>query len=152
MARHAHKRRAGATTAIATRPQLVVIRGGGGGRRRRAGGRVRTIVRRAGRGAKKGLPATGLAIGGLIVGYAQGSGWFNNLPSLGGDQTLALGIAGYAATRMTSNKYIREAGAAAIAVAAFETGRQHAVKSGGGKPAVHGAGPGGGGVGPWGGA
>lgn len=151
MARRATKRRAGTTTAIATRPQLVVIRGGaGGGRRRRSGGRALRVVRRVGRGARKhGLPATGLAIGGLMVGYAQGSGWFDNLPDLGGDKTLALGVAGYLATRMTSNKYIREAGAAAIAVAAFETGRTHAVKSHAGKPAVRGAG---GGVGPFGGA
>lgn len=145
MARRATKRRAGTTTAIATRPQLVVIPGGrGGSRRRRSGGRVRYVARRVGRGARKALPATGLAIGGLIVGYAQGSGWFNNLPTFGADQTLALGIAGYVASHMTSNKYVREAGAAAICVAAFETARQHAVKSGGMKPAVHGAGGGGG--------
>jgi len=57
-----------------------------------------------------------------------------------------MGVAGYFATRMTSNKYIREAGAAAIAVAAFEFGREHGTGS---HPAAHGKvhGWGGGGLG-----
>ena len=154
MARRATRRRA-TSTALATRPQLVVIRGGAGGSRRRSrGGRVRTVVRRAGRGARShGLPATGLALGGAIVGYAQGAGWFDALPALGGSKTLAMGVAGYFATRMTHNKYIREAGAAAIAVAAFEFGREH---GSGSHPAATphvrgGAGMAGGGFGPFGG-
>lgn len=147
----ARKRHASATTALATRPQLVVIRGGGGsGRKRRSGGgHVRTVVRHVGRGARRGakhaLPATGLALGGAIVGYAQAAGWLDSLPELGGSKTLAMGVAGYFATRMTSNKYVREAGAAAIAVAAFEFGREHgadahpAARAARG-PAVHGDG------------
>jgi hypothetical protein len=133
--RRSQKRFGGASTALATRPQLVVIRGGSGGgtKRRRSSGRVRTVVRvarRAGRGAAKhGLPMTGLALGGAIVGYAQAAGWLDSLPALGGSKTLAMGVAGYLATRMTHNKYVREAGAAAVAVAAFEFGREHGADS-----------------------
>lgn len=155
MARRAHKRHA-TSTALATRPQLVVIRGGsGGGGKRRKSGRVRTVMvrgaRRVGRGAARhGLPMTGLALGGAMVGYAQAAGWLDSLPALGGSKTLAMGVAGYLATRMTSNRYVREAGAAAVAVAAFEFGREH---GGGSHPAAaHVRGPAGGGVGPWGGA
>jgi hypothetical protein len=64
-----------------------------------------------------------------------------------------LAAVGYLATRMTSNKYVREAGAAALTVAAFEFGREHGSNSaggGGGRPAkVHGWD--GGGAGPFGG-
>jgi hypothetical protein len=147
------------TTALATRPNVVVVRsGGGGGKRRRGPSRavvVRT-VKRGGRAAvKHGLPMTGLALGGAIVGYAQAAGWLDSLPELGGSKTLAMGAAGYLATRMTHNKYVREMGAAAVAVAAFEFGREHGADShpaarGAGK--VHGWGGGGGGVGPFGGA
>jgi hypothetical protein len=152
----ARKRHASATTALATRPQLVVIRGGGGsGRRRRSGGgRIRAVGRVVRRGARAGgkhaLPATGLALGGAIVGYAQAAGWLDSLPELGGSKTLAMGVAGYLATRMTNNKYVREAGAAAIAVAAFEFGREHGADAHptarAARPAVHGWG--GGGLGP----
>jgi hypothetical protein len=153
----ARRRHASATTALATRPQLVVIRGGsgGGGRRRRSGGgRIRTVAVRAARGVRRGakhaIPATGLALGGAIVGYAQGAGWLDSLPELGGSKTLAMGAAGYLATRMTSNKYIREAGAAAMAVAAFEFAREHGAAS---HPAARGKvhGWSGGGLGPHGG-
>lgn len=146
------------TTALATRPNVVVVRSGGSTpRRRSSGGGTRTVVvraaRRGGRGAlKHGLPMTGLAMGGAIVGYLQSSGHLDFLPDLGGSKMLALGAAGYLATRMTHNKYVREAGAAAVAVAAFEFGREHG--SGAKKGGVHGWGGvgSGGGVGPFGGA
>lgn len=156
--RRSQKRFGGASTALATRPQLVVIRGGGssGGKRRRSSGRTRTVVRvarRVGRSAKShALPATGLALGGAIVGYLQAAGHLDFLPALGGSKTLAMGAAGYLLTRMTHNKYAREAGAAAIAVAAFEFGREHGADShpAAGKHAgVHGWA--GGGLGPFGG-
>lgn len=149
----------GASTALATRPQLVVIRGGGGGtkRRRSSGARRAVVIRHARRGGKAalrhGLPMTGLALGGAIVGYAQAAGWLDSLPALGGSKTLAMGVAGYLATRMTHNKYVREAGAAAVAVAAFEFGREHGADShpaAKGHAGVHGWA--GGGVGPFGGA
>ncbi len=142
-----HARR---TTALATRPNVVVVKSGGGGgsRRRRSSSGTRTVVvraaRRGGRGAlRHGLPMTGLAMGGAIIGYLQASGHLDFLPELGGSKMLAMGAAGYLATRMTHNKYVREAGAAAVAVAAFEFGREH---GGGGakKPGVHGWGAGGG--------
>lgn len=140
------------TTALATRPSVVVVRSGGG--KRRSSGRRATVVRYARRGGRAavrhGLPMTGIALGGAIVGYAQAAGWLDSLPALGGSKTLAMGVAGYLATRMTHNKYVREAGAAAVAVAAFEFGREH---GGGSHPAAaHVRGPAGGGVGPWGGA
>lgn len=141
------------TTALATRPNVVVVRSGGSTPRRRSGG-TRTVVvraaRRGGRGAlKHGLPMTGLAMGGAIVGYLQSSGHLDFLPDFGGSKMLALGAAGYLATRMTHNKYVREAGAAAVAVAAFEFGREHG-SGGARKGGVHGWG--GGGTGPFGGA
>ena len=158
--RRSQKRFGGASTALATRPQLVVIRGGGssGGKRRRSSGRTRTVVvrhaKRSGRAAlRHGLPMTGIALGGAIVGYAQAAGWLDSLPALGGSKTLAMGVAGYLATRMTHNKYVREAGAAAVAVAAFEFGREHGADShpmAAKHPGVHGLA--GGGVGPFGGA
>jgi hypothetical protein len=157
MARRRRKSASGAharhTTALATRPNVVVVRSGGGGRRR-SSGRARTVVvraRRVGRAAARhGLPMTGLALGGAVVGYAQASGWLDSLPELGGSKMLALGVAGYFATRMTHNKYIREAGAAAVAVAAFEFGREHG-GGGGGKRHAATQGWGGGGLGPFGG-
>jgi len=156
--RSASRAHARHTTALATRPNVVVVRSGGGGGRRRSGGTRTVVVRRAarriGRGAARhGLPMTGLALGGALVGYAQSSGWFDALPELGGSKMLALGVAGYLATRMTHNKYVREAGAAAVAVAAFEFGREHG-GGGGKKGGVHGWGGigSGGGVGPFGGA
>jgi hypothetical protein len=66
-----------------------------------------------------------------------------------GSKTIGMGLVGFAATRMVKNKYVREAGAAAVAVAGFEFGREHG--SGGSKPAVHGGGWAGGGIGPFGG-
>ena len=156
--RSASRAHARHTTALATRPNVVVVRSGGGGGRRRRSAAMRTVVvrggRRAGRAAlRHGLPMTGLALGGAMVGYAQASGWLDSLPELGGSKMLALGVAGYFATRMTHNKYIREAGAAAVAVAAFEFGREH---GGGGhrKASTQGWGGvgSGGGVGPFGGA
>lgn len=146
----ARRRHASVSTALAPRPQLVVIRGGAGGRRR--GGRRRAaarVIRRGARGAARhGLPMTGLALGGAVVGYAQAAGWLDFLPGMGGSKTLAMGAAGYLATRMTKNKYLREAGAAAVAVAAFEFGREHGGSAHPAGPKVHGAF---GGAGPFGG-
>jgi hypothetical protein len=156
--RRSQKRFGGATTALATRPQLVVIRGGGGGgKRRRSSPRRAAVVRvarRAGRGVKKhGLPLTGLAIGSAVLGYAQAAGWLDKLPALGGSKTLAMGAAGYLATRMSHNKHVREIGTAAVVVAGFEFGREHGADShplAAKHPGVHGW-PGGGGLGPFGG-
>jgi hypothetical protein len=140
------------------RPQLVVIKGGSGGKRRRSGGRaIGRRARRAGRHVvKHGLPLTGLALGGALTGYAVGEGWLDRVPELGGSKMLGLAAIAYIATRVTKNKYVREAAAATVAVAAFEFGREHGGGSaggGGGAGGKHAATHGwsGGGLGPFGG-
>jgi hypothetical protein len=148
----ARRRRASVSTTLAPRPQLVVIRGGGGrgggGRRRRAVVHVARRGRHGHAALRHDLNMTGLALGGAVVGYAQAAGWLDFLPGSGESKTLAMGAAGYFATRMTKNKYIREAGAAAVAVAAFEFGREHGMSSHPAGPKVHGSF---GGAGPFGG-
>lgn len=159
MARRRRKSAGGAharhTTALATRPSVVVVRSGGGGRRRRrSGGGPRFVaVRRRGRAVGgHALHATGLGVGGALLGYLQGAGHLDWVPSIMGSKTIGMGILGFAATRMVKNKYVREAGAAAVAVAGFEFGREHG--SGGGGASTHGWNirGSGGGVGPFGGA
>lgn len=93
--------------------------------------------RRVGRAIKHhALPVTGLGLGAAVLGWAQAEGHLDAVPAISGSKMLGLGVLGYFATRMTKNKYIREAGAAAVAVAGFEFGRSRA--SGGGQAAVHG--------------
>lgn len=140
--KRSHRAHARHTTALATRPSVVVVRSGG--RRRSHRGPSRVVVSRRGRARTVGghaLHATGLGVGGALLGYLQGGGHLDFVPAIMGSKTLGMGLLGYAATRMTKNKYLREAGAAAVAVAGFEFGREH----GASKPAVHGHG----GAGPW---
>ena len=153
MARRRRKSSSGghARRALAVRPSVVVV-GGGGGKRR--GGRRRAaarFVRRRGASvAKHGLHATGLGVGGAMLGYLQGAGHLDWVPSVMGSKTIGMGLVGFAATRMVKNKYVREAGAAAVAVAGFEFGREHGSShSGGSKPGVRGPGWAGGGMGPF---
>jgi hypothetical protein len=142
------------STALATRPSVVVVRSGGGGKRRRrsgGGGVVRYArARRVGRSVgSHALHATGLATGGAILGYLQGAGHLDWVPEIMGSKTIGLALVGYGATRVVKNKYVREA--AAAAVAGFEFGREH---GSGGKASTHGWNirGSGGGVGPFGGA
>jgi len=154
MARRKRKSSSGghARRALAVRPSDVVV-GGGGGRRRSGGGR-RRVVRIARRWAKSvgkhGLHATGLGVGGALLGYLQGGGHLDWVPSVMGSKTIGMGLVGFAATRFVKNKYVREAGAAAVAVAGFEFGREHGSSHAtGAKPGVRGPGWGGGGMGPF---
>lgn len=71
----------------------------------------------------------GVALGGAVVGYLQGSGRLDFLPEIGGSKMVTLGLAGWAATRFTKNPHIRAAGLAALAAAAVDWGR---VQGGGG--------------------
>jgi hypothetical protein len=64
-----------------------------------------------------------VAIGGLIVGYAQAKGLLNKLPTIGGSKVFTLGLAGYLVARYVKNPTLRHAGVAAIAVAAADFGR-----------------------------
>lgn len=92
-------------------------------------GRVARYVRRGAASFRKGgrarrsLPTVGIALGGAVVGYLQGSGRLDFLPEIGGSRMVTLGLAGYAATRFSRNQHIRAAGLAALASAAFDFGR-----------------------------
>lgn len=113
-------------TALA-RPNVIVVnsgpkrRGGFSRRRARAVGRVaRRGARRIGKAA---LPVTAIALGGVVVGYAQSQGLLDKLPAIGGSKMLTLGLAGFAATRFIRNQHVRMAGLAALAAAAVDFGR-----------------------------
>ena len=149
MARRGKRKSSGghARRALAVRPSVVVV-GGGGRRRSRGGGRRRAVVvRRAKSAGKHAIHATGVAVGSALLGWAQGSGHLNWVPSIMGSQTIGMGVLGFAATRMIKNKYVRDAGVAAVAVAGFEFGRSHGTPPAP-HPGVHGAGWAGGGRGP----
>jgi len=66
-----------------------------------------------------------LAIGGLIVGALDGRGILNKIPTIGGSRAVTLAIAGYAATRFIKNPFVRNAGLAAMAAAAYDYGKVH---------------------------
>lgn len=68
----------------------------------------------------------GVTLGALVVGYAQGKGFLDKLPQIGGSKVLTLGLVGYAATRFIKNPSVRQAGLAALAAAAFDFGRVQA--------------------------
>jgi len=103
-------------------PRPIIIRAPSRARRR-----ARVIIKRAGRrvgrAARAALPTTTTAIGAAGVGYLVGSGRLDFLPEIGGSKMVALAGAGYLATRMSSNKYIRAAGFAALMAGAFDWGR-----------------------------
>lgn len=101
----------------------------GGGRLRRAGSRAVHHVRRGGRavgrGAKK-FPAIPVALGGLVVGYADGKGFLDKLPPIAGSRMVTIGLVGYAATRFVRHPSVRAAGLAALAAAAYAVGNAQA--------------------------
>lgn len=99
------------------------------GRVRRAYGRARAVARRAAPHARRALPTVGIALGGAVAGWLQGSGRLDFLPEIAGSRMVTLGIVGYGATRFVRNPHVRAAGLAALAAAAFDFGR---VQAGGG--------------------
>jgi hypothetical protein len=68
------------------------------------------------------------------LGYAQAKGFLNRIPTIGGSRALTLAIAGYAATRLTSNPTARSLGKTAMMIGAFDFGS----KQGGGKSSLEG--------------
>jgi hypothetical protein len=113
-------------TRFAPRPVVITMPRPSRGRVRRAAARVGHHVRRGARHASRALPTMGVAVGALVVGYAQGRGLLDKLPQIGGSKVLTLGLAGYAATRFARHPAIRQAGIAALAAAAFDFGRVQA--------------------------
>ena len=67
-----------------------------------------------------------IALGGAAVGYADGRGMLDFIPTIGGSRMTTLAIAGWAATRFTRNSYLRAAGFAALAAGAYDFGRKQA--------------------------
>jgi hypothetical protein len=108
------------------RPVIIQMPRRSGGRVRRAASRVAHVARRAGRRARQHVPAMGLAVGGLALGFLDGKGYLDKLPQIGGSKVFTLGLAGYAATRYSSNPMIRQMGMAALTVAAFDFGKVQA--------------------------
>lgn len=64
-----------------------------------------------------------IAIGGAGVGWLGAKGYLAKLPAIGGSRMTTLGLAGWAAMRFTRNKWLKAAGLAAVATAAFDFGR-----------------------------
>lgn len=82
---------------------------------------TRRAARAVGRGAKR-FPSIPVAIGGLAVGFADGSGYLDKLPPIAGSRMVTLGVLGWAATRYMRNSSIRAAGLAALGAAAYAVG------------------------------
>ena len=72
------------------------------------------------------MPAIGVGVGGLVLGYADGKGYLNQLPPISGSRMVTIGIAGYLATRWSRNQSIRAAGLAALGAAAYAVGKAQA--------------------------
>lgn len=121
MARHAHR-----STALA-RPVIVQVPARAPGRvrrvARRVGAGVRHVARRGAHHGKKSLPTMGVVVASAIMGYAKSKGFLDKLPKIGGSEVVTLGAAGFAATRFLKSPALRQAGLAAMAVAAFDFGR-----------------------------
>ena len=100
--------------------------------RKRAGGALRAVGRGARKAAPAHVPAMALAIGGLVVGALDSRGYLQKIPTIGGSRAVTLAIAGYVATRYVKNPFVRNAGLAALAAAAFDYGKVHL----GGAPAA----------------
>lgn len=96
------------------------------GRIRRAASRAAPHVRRFGRSAKRETGSIGLAVGGLLVGYADGKGYLDKLPKIGGSKVITLAAIGYVASRYSKTPLIRRAGVAALVAAAFDFGKVQA--------------------------
>jgi hypothetical protein len=106
---------------------VIVMAPRRGGRIRRAASRAGHHLRRGGRAAahhgRKALPFVGLALGGAVLGYADGKGWLNKLPAVGGSRALPIAAAGYLVTKMVRNPTARMIGAAMVVTGAFDWAR-----------------------------
>lgn len=114
-----------ALTRFAPRP-VVITMPRPRGRIRRAASRVVHHVRRGGHHAKRALPTVSIALTAAALGYAQSKGLLDKLPQIGGSKVISLGLFGYAATRFLRHPIARQAGMAALTVAAFDFGRVQA--------------------------
>lgn len=98
--------------------------------RKRRRGAVRRFARIKGRRfagrAKAHVPTLGIALGAAVVGFAEGKGYLDKLPSIAGSRAVSLGLAGYVASRYASNPHVKAAGVAALAAAAFDIGKSRA--------------------------
>lgn len=130
-------------TRFAPRPVIITVPRRGG-RIRRAASRAVHHARRGGRafgrGARK-FPAIPVAIGGLVVGYADGKGYLSQVPPIAGSRMVTLGLLGYAATKFVRNSSVKAAGLAMLGAAAYAVGNAQAK---GGTSGDGGAGEGGG--------
>lgn len=119
------------STALATRPSVVVMQAPRG-RLRRAARRVGSVARRGGqrvaRVGARSLPTLSVVLGGAAVGYADAKGFLDVIPTIMGSRMMTIGIAGWAATRYVRSPAIKAAGMAALGAAAYDFGR----KQGGG--------------------
>jgi hypothetical protein len=104
--------------------------------RKRAGGALRAVGRGVRKTAPQHTPAIALAIGGLVVGALDGRGFLQKIPTIGGSRAVTLAIAGYVATRFVKNNFVRNAGLAAMAAAAFDYGKVHLGSAGGAAAAL----------------
>jgi hypothetical protein len=77
-----------------------------------------------------------LVIAALAVGAADGRGFLQKIPTIGGSRAVTLAIAGYVATRFVKNPFVRNAGVAAMVAAAFDYGKAHLGTAAGGAPMV----------------
>lgn len=87
---------------------------------------ARIKARRAAGHARAHVPALGIALGAAVVGFAEGKGYLDRLPSIAGSRAVSLGVAGYVASRFVRNPHVKAAGVAAMAAAAFDLGKSRA--------------------------
>lgn len=114
---------------FAPRAPIVITMPRRSGRVRRVAGRAVHHVRRGGRAIGRGMkkfPTIPVAIGGLVVGYADGKGFLDKLPPIAGSRMVTIGLVGFAATRFVKNASVRAAGLAALAAAAYAVGNAQA--------------------------
>jgi hypothetical protein len=64
-----------------------------------------------------------MVVGALGVGYLQGKGMLNKIPTIGGSRALTLALVGFALTRFTKNRMLRTAGVVSMVAGAFDWGR-----------------------------
>lgn len=106
--------------------------------RRAAGRAVRFVGRHARRAGRAALAPTTLAVGGLALGYADGKGYLNQLPALGGSRMVTIGVGGFLLTKQRQ-PWLRAIGYAALGAASYAVGKAQAMA--GGTSGDGGAGP-----------
>lgn len=120
--------RAAPTQIVVTQPRRAVSR------RRQTVAVARRVGRRAAGAARANALPIGVLLGAAGIGWAQAKGYLNKIPTIGGSRATTLAIAGFALTRLTSNKTARQLGSTAMIIGAFDFGS----KQGGGKSALEG--------------